>query len=255
MSTEEMDLIERVEQLEEENKKLKKKVKQMETQSDGADSIGRRNLMKGMVGGGAGAALSGSAVLKFIGSGSADSGADNMGTHSDPIDPITNVTDYLNRSNHPPDPPSGYLTEYFIDGEKVAVDANGNYTRISGISIQQMREFTDDVGRVELENGNIATKPIPVPDGKALQVYTWGCRDHTGSTPSGLNCVLTDETLTVQSSESTAYNHDTGSVAQALNSSGSVKWYHLGVENATGSDYLASNNEWVTAGFGYRVVG
>lgn len=79
--------------------------------------------------------------------------------------------------------------------------------------------------------------PIPVQDSQTVTIYKWGCRDSSGSTPSGLTIELWDESDTSQSSANTGNNENSNGITSLTNSSGSLSYYWLVLKNATGSDY------------------
>lgn len=223
-------------------------------QSYREESISRRDAAKLLAAGGFGALLSGGATYSMSQDASADTTQGDIGRPSNPADGFLATATFTNAPAF--SAPNQGRMEYWDGDIKRAVKPNGSFIPITGIGPQAAAEFVISTGRTELAAGNIATEPIPVPDGKGLNVFTWGARDNTNSTPSGLNAVLADETVTVQSSANTAYSHssdNTAPLASLYNNSGSISWYHLGVENATGSDYQASNSEWVAGAFGYRV--
>lgn len=101
----------------------------------------------------------------------------------------------------------------------------------------------------ELADTDFADLTIPVPDGSTLEVYLWGCRTASGTTPAGLTVQLVDAGGTTQASANTARSASTSSpVASLANDSGSISYYRLRLDNSTGGAVDAG------AVFGYQVI-
>lgn len=144
----------------------------------------------------------------------------------------------------------------FAAGASVTDDGDGTVT-VDVDEIQQIIESPNySTGQIELKDTEAHWHPVPVPDTHTLEIYRWGCWDDSESAPSGLTVAWAKGGPTLQSSTNTT--DSAGSAGSPLvssqNSSGSFSTWYVGVKNGTGSDILASNNNWIVAHFGFRVV-
>lgn len=120
-----------------------------------------------------------------------------------------------------------------------------------GDSLVNSSRRNGQIDRVEIRDGTTVDFGVPVPDGKSLTVYRWGCWRQDDTTPTGLDVVLMDQSRTVQQSVSTDDSGET--TVTFTNTSGTLAHYYLGIRNSTGTDLLASDDKWVTGFFVYEV--
>jgi hypothetical protein len=148
--------------------------------------------------------------------------------------------------------------EFRVNGTDVKVFSDGAVRNLSDVgqtSGEGVLQKPDVTERVQVENNATVAKGIPIPDGHQLEIWGWGVRNMDDATPSGLEAVVLDETDSVVQSESTAWAQSTGTPRYFFsNSSGSTVWYAVGVRNTTGTDYLASNNDYAEFAVSYRVI-
>lgn len=86
----------------------------------------------------------------------------------------------------------------------------------------------------ELSDGGALAMGVPLPDGKTLDIISWGVRTSANTTPSGLTIQLTEPDDSIITEENTAYSEPS---ASATNTSGAVKWYRFRISNTTGTNY------------------
>lgn len=127
-------------------------------------------------------------------------------------------------------------------------DLSANDAGDGTVSINSGREQPNaHVPETDIPDADHVSQPVYVPDGSKLDVWVWGVRDDTQSTPTGLEAELYDESGGA-SVASASTPHTTGSPIASLSAAGDPVDATLRVVNGTGSPITAGGS------FGYTVV-
>lgn len=103
-----------------------------------------------------------------------------------------------------------------------------------------------------LEDTESTSLTVRVADTQTLTVYAWGAwKVSDGTTPTGLDVELVDQSGTTQATANTTWTENTSGVASLQNTSGLTKIYRLAVANDTGTDYTTNG---VGAQFAFEVA-
>lgn len=129
-------------------------------------------------------------------------------------------------------------------GTSPTVNVQNDLTANGGEPVD--RQANAHIPTSEIPDTDHAEIPVHIPAGQTLEVWVWGCRDDTQSTPVGLTVELFDETGAVSvASANTA--HATGAPIASLAGGTAGKDATLRLDNATGGPINAG------AKFGYTV--